>query len=466
MTVVLSRRSEIELQAVRRVAWEGEDVRLAPDALERIAAARRSFVALLDSDEELVVYGVTSGYGEGAKTRLDPLARKAHAVGRPHVDASFGEPLPERLTRAIVLARLANFLEGHAAVRPELAAAVAAMLDGGPLPPVPLRGNGGAGEIVALAHLFRGVADVVGLEEKEGLALVNGSPCASGLLADAALGGRRRLDLAHLVFALSVEGIAAPLDAYAPDFDELWEDEHEAEALRTMRGLLAGTAGARRAYQAPVSYRILPRVLGEAHRAVDEAERAAASSLRAVSDNPVYLPPDDAHAHGRVYSNGGYHNGKAAPVLDRLASTWANLAQLAERHAERLIDEGHVVPPSGQAYVGILLMVVVGYAEEAKQAAQTTVLPRGGFDQNDVVAPAFLAWEKERTAAARFVDCLAVLSALASQALLAKRREPAPALTPFLAEVREAFPPVDESRSLGPDGERLRDLLTARVLSV
>jgi len=48
-------------------------------------------------------------------------------------DLVFGEVVPERVARAIVLARLANFVDGHAAVTSELACAVASMLDGAPL---------------------------------------------------------------------------------------------------------------------------------------------------------------------------------------------------------------------------------------------------------------------------------------------------------------------------------------------
>ena len=45
--------------------------------------------------------------------------------------------MPERVSRAIVFARLANFVEGHAAISPAIANGVAAMLDGGPLPVLP-----------------------------------------------------------------------------------------------------------------------------------------------------------------------------------------------------------------------------------------------------------------------------------------------------------------------------------------
>lgn len=124
------------------------------------------------------------------------------------------------------------------------------------------------------------------------MALVNGSPGSAALVADAALAARSRLRLAEEVLALSAEALRAPLEAYAPELEELWGDQHEAAALRRLRGLLTGGAEQRRAFQAPVSYRILPRVLGQAHRALAEAERAATVSLSEVSDNPIFVPPE------------------------------------------------------------------------------------------------------------------------------------------------------------------------------
>jgi histidine ammonia-lyase len=199
--------------------------------------------------------------------------------------------LPDRVVRAIVLARLTNFLEGNAATTPRMALAVAAMLDGGPMPMVPSCGQGGAGEILALYPLFAELSTRFDLEIKERGSLINGSPCAAALVADAALAARRRVRLAENVFALSIEAFRAPLEHYDPALDALWGDEHEAAALRGLREFLASAGTGRRNYQAPVSYRIVPRILGHAHRALASAERAATVSLASVSDNPVYIPP-------------------------------------------------------------------------------------------------------------------------------------------------------------------------------
>src|SRR3569833_318706 len=250
--ITLSRRSDITLQAFEAVAWRGEAVTLAPDALERRAASRAAFLRLIE-DPAISVYGVTSGYGGRAGVRLKPEERKAHAAVPNHGTAvTFGEPFPKRVTRGFILARLANFVEGHAAARPELAQAVARMLGEGSLPEVPSLGNSGAGEILALGSLFAELGIKIGLEEKEHLALINGSPCSAALVADAALAARRRIEVAKEIFALAAEAFKAPREAYDAALDGLWNDPAETEALQAMRSLMAGGIDERRPYQAPV----------------------------------------------------------------------------------------------------------------------------------------------------------------------------------------------------------------------
>jgi histidine ammonia-lyase len=482
MAVTVSSRSQVTLELFERVAWRGEPVEI-PAATRRHAdTTRAAFLRLLDRPD-VTIYGVTSGYGDRAALRLTPEERRRHAATAAHRDASFGKPLPERVTRGIVLARLANLLDGHAAVSGRLLAAVAAMLDParGPLPAVPVQGNGGSGEILALGHLFAPLLEPGDLGEKEGLALINGSPCAAALIADAALAARARLVLAYEVLALSVEAFRAPLDAYDPALDALWGDDHETRALRRLRALLgmdrvegvaAGAGGdGRRPYQAPVSYRILARLLGQAERDLDGAEHAAAVSLRSVSDNPVYLPPrpdapDPADPDGRVLSTGGYHNAAAPAALHRLAVCWAELCQLAERHVEHLTFTAS--PPAtrqdgGQLLLHLLLMVATGYSEEARAAAQPVLLARAGPGQNDVTAPSFLAWSRQESAAACLEAVLAILAAAATHWLSQEDRSLPPPLARLVAETRQDFPPLTERRSIGPDIARLAEHFRARV---
>ena len=395
----------------------------------------------------------------GPATRGAPSCRDQARAARPPglwTNASFGEPLPERVVRAIVLARLANLVDGHSAARPPVAAAVAAILNGGPLPAVPARGNGGSGEILALGHLFGDVADRLDLEPREKMALINGSPCAAALVADAALAGRGRLKLAEGQRSRrSVEAIVrAPLEAFAPELGDLWGDEHEAQALASFASLLEGGARERQEHQAPVSYRVLPRVLGRLREGAGPLpERTASVSLASVTDNPVFLPPSEGRPLGALISNGGYQPTTARiPRSTRWRTPGPDVAQLAQRPHRQFFQHPVSAPPlAGEWLVKPLHMVGAGYAEEARSAAQTTVLGLGGFGQNDLPSPVFLAWRKATAAGDCLERILAVLAALASQRPPTVRGKPhrRPLAHRYWIACASCVPPVDHASPVG-----------------
>ncbi len=218
-------------------------MRLGEQSLTVMQAARERFDRLIE-DPALTIYGVTSGYGQQAKIRLTPEERKAHAARLPTAPAaSWGDPLPDRVARAIVFARLANFVEGHAAITPAIAEATAAMLDDPQQPLVPVRGQGGAGEILSLSHLFIPMLRTVTPAPKDMLSLINGSPSATGLVTDAALAARRRIGVAAEVLTLAAEGFNAPLGHFDPALDALWNNEPDSRALHQIRALLDGGHG-------------------------------------------------------------------------------------------------------------------------------------------------------------------------------------------------------------------------------
>ncbi len=458
-------RFDVTLEAVVRVGWGGAPVLVAAAAchtMDRCAAAFDALVAArVRADPQALIYGVTSAPGDRATVALDPQGLAARPT-RLWTAMSYGDPLPERVTRSIVLARLANLLGGHAAVRAEVAVAVAEMLDGGRLPVVPAQSNGGSGEILALGTLFHDLSTRVELRGKEWMALINGSPCAAALIADATLAGRARLALAERVFALVADITDTPPEHYAPELEELWGDEHEAAALQSLRALLGERAGAPQAHQAAVSLRILPRVLGASRRAQALGEDAARVSLSAVTDNPVFLAPSERHPDGAVYSTGGYHNARAAPAIDGLALAHADLCQLSQRLSDHLFHHPRVAPLVGgdEWSVKPLHMAVNGWAEEARDAAQPTLLSLGAFGQNDVPELAFLAWRKAATVARCLDGALAGLAVLASQALHRQGREAPPALRGLLDLVRSSVAPVDEPRPIGAECQRLYERFT------
>ncbi len=478
MRVRVANRRDITVQAVHAVAWRGHGVEIAPEAVERMDRCHESFAALvaarIKADPRALIYGVTSAPGDAAAIALGQEGTRA-TVGGDQIESpsrlwtamSFGDLLPDRVVRAILVARLANFVEGHGAVRGQVAQAVVDMLDAPRLPAVPVQANGGSGEILALGSLFYELSTRLSLTAKERMALINGSPCAAALVADVALAGRRRLELAESVFALVAEVAGVPDEHYARELEQLWGDEHEAAALRSLRELLAQSSRVRQRHQASVSLRILPRVLGAARRAQTEAERAATVSLRAVTDNPVYLPPDSRPPLGEVYSTGGYHNAQAAPAIDGLAFAQADLCQLAQRLTDHLFANPTTAPliAHDEWTVKALHMAQNGWAEEARASATPTLLSLGGFGQNDVPALDFLAWRKATAVGACLDGALAVIAAIASQALHVAEREPPPALRSLLQQIRTSFPPVTHPRPLSGDCQMLMDAFSRQVFA-
>jgi histidine ammonia-lyase len=290
---------------------------------------------------------------------------------------------------------------------------------------------------------------------------------------------RNRLAQAEALFALSADAFRAPLEAYDEALDDLWADQYQVEALRALRAHLAGADGSGRlSHQAPVSFRILPRLFGEARRAVAEAERAAAAALCSVSVNPVYFPSDPGHPLGRMASNGGFHNAAACPVLQSLSSCWAELALTAERqvacfHRGPAYGLPHLLSPPGyRAGIGgatnLFGWVVTGYVETARAAASPALMPAVVVDpQNDLSTATSAAHQRERAAAEAFGGAQAILALVASQALFVTGRQPAPPLRGLVAGIRSVFPPVESphGRDLGEDAGRLAGIFQAASVS-
>jgi histidine ammonia-lyase len=452
MTVVVNTRDDFTLANFLRVSYRGESVRVG-------AEARRA---------------MTAGAGPGP-TAGPPGQETARRARRAAPGAGFGGGyLDPAVVRGILFARLASLVSGHAGVRPPVAERVAALLDG-PLPRVPLDGQDGAGETLPLAHVLAGLRRD-DLHEREEEALLGGAPCSAALAADAAISARNRLGYAESICALSIEAFRAPLGAYDEALDDLWGDPHETAALRGLRRYVqrAGTEE-RRFHQAPVSYRIIPRVLGQVHRAAAAAERAATVSLRSVTSDVVYVSDEVGRPARRAVRSGGYHNGMAYPALNALSAAWADLALVGERQVTALntaetsgLPVNLVAPgaPGNGTYA--YGWAANGYVEEARAAATPALLPGVVEDPHaDVLSPTFGAYRRERRAAECLDGVLAILAIVSSQALAATGRNLPPPLRPVLSFVRSVFPPIDGTgeRDLSADGGRLQQALGAAARS-
>jgi len=169
------------------------------------------------------------------------------------------------------------------------------------------------------------------------------------------------------------------------------------------------------------SLRCAPQVHGAARDTFAHATRVADIELASAIDNPSVLPD------GRLSSNGNFHGAPVAYVLDFLAICLADVASMAERRTDRLLDvhRNYGLPPflAAQAGVDSGLMIAqytqAGMVSEMKRlAAPASVdsIPSSAM-QEDHVSMGWHAARKLRRSLDAFADVIAIELVASSRAM-------------------------------------------------
>jgi histidine ammonia-lyase len=346
-------------------------------------------------------YGVTTGFGEFknipvAPEDLEQLQRNlllSHSAGAgtsadPEDPASWYEA---DVIRAVLVIRLNAFLKGHSGVRPELARTLQAMVNRGIVPRVPIHGSvGSSGDLCPLSHLFvvllgegswsvvRGPEDLgrrpremrrglerltedLGMEPaqpsfKEGLSLNNGTTFSAAILALAVHDAERAAHTADVSCALSLEAVCGCARAFDPRVHAARGHAGQIACAANLRRLLTGSRLIERAgaVQDVYSLRCAPTVHGAARDAIACARRTAEVEINAATDNPLFFPADEtppwdyefranwpegySGTERAGYSAGNFHGEPIGMAADFLAIGVAELANIAERRVQMLLD--------------------------------------------------------------------------------------------------------------------------------
>src|SRR5258706_13264682 len=163
MTVTL-RGAGLAASQVVAVDRHGEKVALAPAARTRMERSRARVEKAAASREP--VYGVSTGFGALAGTRVAPLRQPELqlALIRSHA-AGMGPPVDGEVVRATMLLRARTLAMGLSGVRPVVVEALLGLLNADLTPVVPRFGSVGcSGDLAPLAHIalaLIGEGDVV-----------------------------------------------------------------------------------------------------------------------------------------------------------------------------------------------------------------------------------------------------------------------------------------------------------------
>ncbi len=484
--VAVARGAEVAFDAGARAKVEASRA-----VVERMVAEGRT------------IYGVTTGFGALAGTRIDPerAAELQHGIVRSHATA-VGRPLARDEARAMLLLRAHVLALGHSGVRPELIELMAEMLNRDVVPAVPEQGSlGASGDLAPLAALalpLIGLGEVLRagdagvepaadaieragllpltLEAKEGLALVNGT---QGMLAVGVLAHARAALLARTADVVAAMTIEAALGTDAP-FDErlqrLRPHPGQVASASNLRRLLAGSPilashrDSPHLVQDAYSLRCAPQVHGATRDAIAHAGDVLAIEVNAVSDNPIVLPEDD-----EVRSGGNFHGMPVAMALDALAAALVPLASISERRLYRLLDasQSNGLPPflvpesglnSGFMLVQYTAASLVSESKSLAHPASVDSIPSSA-GQEDHVSMGMIAARHAREIVINAEVVLALEALGAAQALdLRAPLEPGAATRAVLAALRDRVPFVEQDREFRTDIDLAVELVRAGAL--
>jgi histidine ammonia-lyase len=346
----------LQLEDVVKVARQRVPIVIPEEAMARVERARRFLEDCVR--EGRVIYGVNTGIGHLAQVRVDPedLEELQLNLVRSHA-AGVGPPLGDDEVRAILLLKINLFARGNSGVRPILVRQLEAMLSRDVLPVIPAKGSlGASGDLAPLAHvglalagegearhegetlaareaLARAGLEPLRLSYKEGLGVINGCQLMAGRGALLHHDARTLLRTAQIITAAILDVFGAS----ALPFDERVHAGRPYHGQMTvaanLRALLHGRSRNANRVQDAYSLRCAPQILGGIADVFDDLERRLEIEINAASDNPLVFPEE-----GEVISAGNFHGQSLALALDSFAIALAEIASLAERQMNRLLN--------------------------------------------------------------------------------------------------------------------------------
>ena len=143
----------LSIEQLVAIARHGEQVALAPEALDRIKICRAMLEKKIQAHE--IMYGVNTGIGEFSEVVLtDEQVQQFQRYLVYNHAAGIGEPLPIESVRAAMAGRINVHAHGNSGCRPEITLTLVEMLNQGVTPVVCKKGSVGAcGDLAPMSQI-------------------------------------------------------------------------------------------------------------------------------------------------------------------------------------------------------------------------------------------------------------------------------------------------------------------------
>lgn len=482
---------DLTIEEVVAVARPGARVRLAPRAVWAMKRSRALVERLIRTNE--TAYGITTGFGEFANIKIsrDKTRQLQRNLIVSHA-AGVGAPFDVEVVRGAMLIRANNLAKGFSGVQPRAVRLLVDMLNRGVHPVVPSQGSvGSSGDLQPLAHLvlpmiglgeakFRGRVRPGGealrraglrpitLEAKDGLGLVNGTAFMASLGALAVHDALALLEDAEIAGAMSLESLMGTDHAFIDVVGRLRPHPGQIAVAKTLWNLTRGSQIILSHKDCPrvqdaYSIRCMPQVLGASLDAILYARGVMETELNSATDNPLVVPGEGS------LSAGNFHGQPLALALDFLAIAVAEIADIAERRIDRLVNPHFsemkaFLAESGGLNSGYMIAqytaaALVSENKVLAHPASVDSIPTSANKEDHNSMGMGAAWKAARVVE-NATNVIAIEYMCAAQALdLRRPLRPGRGSAQGYAVVRSRVKRLRQDRVLAPDIARIRELM-------
>ncbi|AEV32217.1 HAL/PAL/TAL family ammonia-lyase [Owenweeksia hongkongensis] len=344
---------------------------------DTFALVEKSHQFLTDFSKDKIIYGINTGFGpmaqykisKGDQEQLQYNLVRSHATGQ-------GLKLDDEYVRAVMLCRINTLSLGHSGVSLGVIKQLETYIQNDICPVIPEHGSVGAsGDLVQLAHLALGligegkcsykgnvrpVADVLNelnleplkLSLRDGLALINGTSCMSGIGMINLLHSTNLLSWTTLTGAIINELVEAYDDSFSKELNQVKKHRGQNQIAAAMRASLSDSKRIRKRedhlfktdtggdvipnkekVQEYYSFRCIPQVLGPIYDSIKNAKSILEEEISSANDNPII----DLEKQN-VYHGGNFHGDYVAYEMDKLKIGITKLSMLCERQLNYLMN--------------------------------------------------------------------------------------------------------------------------------
>jgi histidine ammonia-lyase len=339
---------------------------LTKEAIEKIKKSRKKVEKIVKNMKP--VYGINTGFGPLCDVQISPLETNllqnnlllTHAVG-------VGKNIDKKLSKIMMICKVHTLCKGFSGVRLSLIERIIYFIENDLLPTVPEQGSVGAsGDLAPLSHLFLPLIgegefwineeifpakqildnhnlDIIHLEAKEGLGLINGTQF---ILAHTIIGLIKMeylLDLADVSGAMSIEGYKGSSSPFKKELHKIRPYKGTVKVADRMRKLfkesqnMASHQNCERV-QDPYSMRCIPQVHGACRNAYYHLLELTEIELNSVTDNPIIVSEKEA------ISGGNFHGQPLAMALDYCSIAGSEIGNISDRRCYLLLEGQHGLP--------------------------------------------------------------------------------------------------------------------------